>query len=124
MQILGPGEIVSSIVLLFALAWCIEALIELWLTAQPLEPLRASLARNLTETSYEWLVTLLTCGYCMSFWMAIPFAFLAAPLANCETIGERVAMVTINAILLHRMSNFIHSRVMNRGITLEPYTGE
>ena len=116
MQIHTAGEIASNLLVCSILAICAEALIELWLTASPLEPIRAFVARNLTESRrFGWVVALLTCGYCMSVWVAAAAAFI--PSGIC---GNALLAWFINFLLIHRLSNLFHNKMMHN-IKLEPW---
>lgn len=117
MQIHTTSEIVNVVVICFILAICVEAVIELWLTAAPLEPVRAFLARLLTESRmFGWILALTTCGYCMSVWAAASVAFIPYSIVDNAIIGW-----FINFLLIHRFANMFHSRIMKKSISLEPY---
>lgn len=114
----GFAEIVT-----FALYWGVaalmaEALIEILLTAGPLEQIRAYFSRK-----FSFIADLLSCGYCFSVWVCFSFAWvLPSPMDLGESFGITNVFVEfvndylwwlVNGLVLHRLSNIIHTRVTN-----------
>lgn len=115
----GLQEIISFILLWFLFAAFIEALVELLLTAGPLETPRAWLARK-----SGFIADLISCGYCFSVWVAATIAWiLPSPMQLAIDFGisniylnfcEEYLWWFINTILLHRFSNIFHVRIANK----------
>lgn len=115
---IGFTEVIVFLVYWGLFAIIAEAIIELLLTAGPLEQIRAYLARK-----SSLIASLLSCGYCFSVWVCFAIAWiLPSPidLANNFGISNDYTTFTndylwwlVNGILLHRLSNIIHNKVTN-----------
>jgi len=96
----------------------VEALVELALIAEPLEPIRTFFSRR-----SSFFAGLLSCGYCFSVWVAFSIAWiLPSPMSiamasgisnDFMTFTEEYLWWFVNAIILHRMSNIFHVKVAN-----------
>lgn len=118
MQAQGFEEIIVFILIWLFFVVLIEALVELLLTAEPLEPPRAWISRK-----SKFVAGLLSCGYCFSVWVAMPAAWiLPSPMSLAIGYGfdykwlifcEEYIWWLVNGIILHRLSNVFHVRVAN-----------
>ena len=90
------------IIEIIALALVIEALVELFFKAAPLQGIRQWL---ITKTPFLTSVdqgNLFDCKYCVSFWAAIFVVFLAT------FVDYQVTRIIGCVIIAARLSNFIH----------------
>lgn len=114
----GFTEIVVFLVYWGLFAIIAEAIIELLLTAGPLEQIRAYLARKSSI-----IASLLSCGYCFSVWICFAIAWiLPSPMDLAGSFGISNNYTTfvnvylwwfVNGILLHRLSNVVHNKITN-----------
>lgn len=112
-------EIIGFIILWSMTIIFVEAMVELLLTAQPLEEVRSWFARK-----SPFIAGLLSCGYCFSVWVAMSVAWLLpSPMHVAIELGaadnylifcENYFWWFVNGILLHRLSNIFHVRVAHQ----------
>jgi hypothetical protein len=116
------GKVVG---LFIVYALIIETIVELLVEASPLEGLRAWVARRGTIGPFD-LATFVTCGYCVSVWVSIPFAFLLPSIVPVWLQSEGSILYSVisfldvymwwffNWMILHRVSNYIHMKHMSK----------
>jgi hypothetical protein len=111
-------------------AFIIETMVELLVEASPLEGLRAWVARKGRIGPFDFSI-FVTCGYCVSVWVSIPFSFMLPSVVPVWLYEEGSILTTLlfvdeyfwwffNWMILHRGSNYLHSRFMsNKPLILE-----
>lgn len=90
------------IVEIIALAILVEALVELFFKAAPLQGVRQWLIAKTPFLVSEEQGHLLECKYCTSFWVAVVIV-LPASFIDCQ-----VTRVFAYIIIIARISNFVH----------------
>lgn len=87
---------------------CIEAITEIITQSDLLFNFRNKICNSIGSDSK--LCTLVTCGYCLSVWVSIPFALFLP--------GQLVEFILIDFIIktfsLHRLSNLFHAVLIRR----------
>ena len=118
MQVFNSGQALTLVFLVALFAVFVESVLNIWLHAEILEPIRAFVARSLTGSKrWEWITYLATCGYCMSVWLSFPCALFIP-----NYLGVNAAVwVLLMWMTIHRMSNLFH-KTMNK-VVLEPFIG-
>ena len=86
----------------FILPLIIEAITEFLTESYFLESFRNLFAKR------ERLGVLVKCGYCISFWVTIPFVFLC----KIPIIENRYVEILVSYFILQRMSNLYHHIIM------------
>lgn len=90
------------IIKVLALAILVEALVELFFTAAPLQGIRAWLIKKTPRLRSEEQGHLLECKYCTSIWIGGGVILLAS-FADCRALRLLAA-----ALIIARLSNYAH----------------
>lgn len=88
------------VIRLFLLTILVEALVQLWFKAAPLQPIREWLIEHTPFLDSERQGNLFNCPYCMSVW--IGFAMIPVYLA-----WDSLYLFVL-AIAAHRLANYLH----------------
>lgn len=109
--------------LLVIFSFITEAIVELLVEASPLEGFRAFIARKGKIGPFD-MTLFVTCGYCVSVWVSIIFAFIQPNILSSIFHNDTLVFVDkyfwwfFNWMLIHRMSNLLHNKVMDKPIKL------
>jgi hypothetical protein len=115
--------------LLVLFSYITEAIVELLVAASPLEGFRAFVARKGKIGPFD-LALFVTCGYCVSVWVSIAFAFIQPNIISFICCNDTTIFIDkyfwwfLNWMIIHRMSNLIHNKVMNKPIKLANWQEE
>jgi len=95
----------------FAATLAVEAVVEILVSSDILLGVRAWVSRR-----GQLLSKLVSCGYCMSVWVAVPLALYLPSL----DVGPPAMSVVVRIFVLHRLSNVLHE-LLSRWFQRHPW---
>jgi hypothetical protein len=93
------------VLLIFALAFATEAVVQLVIKSEIFSPIR-----RLASKLGPWTTELFKCGYCFSVWVALGWIALV-PAVVIPASSWHVVNVLLTLLVVHRLSNIMHNLI-------------